>query len=204
MMQALIPYFLIMLQIKIILASVREGRFGDKPAKWILDLVNQQEGLHAELLDLKEYQMPFFNDPVSPSMMKEPYKNPEVARWTEKIAEADAFIVVTPEYNHAPPASLKNAIDWVGKEWNNKPMAFVAYGGVGGARAVEQLRQIMVELQVASMQRSVNITFDFIMKAMQEPTIAPAELLNPLEQKAVGMIDQLVWWGNALKEARSK
>ena len=191
-----------MLNVKVILSSVREGRFGDKPAAWILEHVKKTDGLNVELLDLKEYPMPFFNDPVSPSMMKEPYTNPEVIRWTAKIAEADAFIIVTPEYNHGYPASLKNALDWVYKEWNQKAVAFVAYGGVGGARSVEQLKEIAVELQMAPMRNGVNVTFDYIMKAFSDPKTDPIELLKPFDDKAKVLIEQLIWWGNALKKAR--
>lgn len=191
-----------MLNIKIILASVREGRFGDKPAAWIFELAKQNPELNVELLDLKDYAMPFFNDPVSPSMLKVPYTHPEVVRWTAKIAEADAFIIVTPEYNHGYPASLKNALDWVYREWNQKPVAFVAYGGVGGARSIEQLREVSVELQMAPIRNSVNITFDYVMRTFSEPTISPSELLKPLDEKANALIEQLIWWASALKVAR--
>lgn len=191
-----------MLNIIIILASVREGRFGDKPAAWIMQHAKQTPELEVELLDLKDFPMPFFHDPVSPSMKKTPYTHPEVMRWTAKIAEADAFIIVTPEYNHGYPASLKNAMDWVYQEWNNKPVAFVAYGGVGGARCVEQLRQVAVELQMAPVRNAIDITFDYMMKAFQDANIDPLELLKPFDDKAKGMIEQLVWWATALKNAR--
>lgn len=193
-----------MLKLKIILASVREGRFGDKPATWMFEQAKQTTDIDVELLDLKDFPMPFFNESVPPSMIKEPYSHPEVARFTQKIKEADAFIVVTPEYNHGYPASLKNALDWVCVEWNNKPMAFVAYGSVGGARSVEQLRQVAVELQMAPIRNAIHITFDYIMKTYEQPSISPMELLKPFDEKAEGMMKQLVWWGNALKEARNK
>lgn len=192
-----------MLNVKVIIGSVREGRFGDKPAAWIFKLAKQNPDLNVEFLDLKEYPMPFFNDATSPSMLKTPYTHPEVVRWTQKIAEADAFIVVTPEYNHGYPASLKNAFDWVYKEWNQKPVAFVAYGGVGGARSIEQLREVAVELQMAPIRNSINITFDYMMKAFQDSNVSPIELLKPFDEKANGLIEQLAWWGNALKAARS-
>lgn len=191
-----------MLNVKIILSSVREGRFGDKPAAWILEHAKNTPGIKVELLDLKEFPMPFFNDPVSPSMKNVPYTHPEVVRWTQKITEAEAFIIVTPEYNHGYPASLKNAMDWVYQEWNNKPVAFVAYGAVGGARSVEQLRQVAVELQMAPIRNSVGITFDYMMKAFQDSNIDPLELLKPFDEKVKGLIEQLLWWGNALKTAR--
>lgn len=192
-----------MLNIKIILASVREGRFGDKPAAWILAHAKQTTDVDAELLDLKEYPMPFFNDPVSPSMKKTPYTHPDVVRFTAKIAEADAFIIVTPEYNHGYPASLKNALDWVYDEWHKKPVAFVGYGGVGGARSIEQLKQVVVELQMAPMRNAIGIPFEYIMKASQDPNIDPIDLLKPFDEKASGMIGQLTWWAETLRSART-
>ena len=101
------------LNIKVVLGSTREGRFGDKAAQWILELAKKKAGLDVELLDLRDYAMPFFSEAATPSSIKEPYKNEAVARWTKKIAEADGYIFATAEYNHAYPAVLKNAIDWV-------------------------------------------------------------------------------------------
>ena len=135
-----------MLKIKVILGSTREGRFGEQPAKWITEKAKAKPGLDVELLDLRDYPLPFFNAAATPSSKKEPYADPAVQKWTAKIAESDAFIIVTPEYNHGTSAVLKNAIDWVGPEWNRKVVGFVAYGTVGGARAVEQLRQVFPEV----------------------------------------------------------
>jgi len=109
------------------------------------------------VLDLRDYDMPFFNEPVSPSFKKEPYKNEAVARFTKKIEEGDAFVMVTPEYNHGTSGVLKNALDWIYPEWNNKPVAFVSYGSGGGARAIEQLRMNAVELQMAPIRAAVHI-----------------------------------------------
>lgn len=135
-----------LIKIKVIIGSTREGRFSDKAAAWITEEIKKQNGIIVEMLDLRDYDMPFFNEAVSPSFKKEPYENEAVARFTKKIDEGDAFIMVTPEYNHSTSGVLKNAIDWIGPEWNNKPIAFVSYGSVGGARAVEQLRLIAIEL----------------------------------------------------------
>ncbi len=125
---------------------------GDKIATWVM------EHIEAELLDLREYPLPFFDEPVSPSMIKEPYTNPAVVKWTQKIAEGEAFIIITPEYNHGYPAVLKNALDYVYKEWNGKKIAFVGYGSVGAARAIEQLRQVVIELQMIPLRTAVHIT----------------------------------------------
>ena len=124
------------LNIKVIAGSTREGRFSDKATAWIAEEIKKQEGVIVEVLDLRDYDMPFFNEPMSPSFKKEPYKNEAVARFTKKIEEGDAFVMVTPEYNHGTSGVLKNALDWVYPEWNNKPVAFVSYGSVGGARAL--------------------------------------------------------------------
>lgn len=191
------------LHIKVIAGSTREGRFSDKAAAWITEQIKKQDGVVVELLDLRDYEMPFFNEAVSPSFKTEPYKNEAVARFTQKIAEGDAFIMVTPEYNHSTSGVLKNAIDWVGSEWNNKPVAFVSYGSVGGGRAVEHLRLIAVELQMAPIREAVHINgeqyFPVIMGGGD-----PLELLARYQDKAQSMISQLLWWTNALKEARNK
>src|ERR1700690_1267890 len=108
------------LKVKIILGSTRQGRFSEKPGAWILEIAKKRTDINVELLDLRDYPMPFFNEPVSPNYKKEPYTEPSVVRWTAKIAEADAFLMITPEYNHGYSAVLKNAIDYVGPEWHDK------------------------------------------------------------------------------------
>jgi len=122
------------LNIKVITGSTREGRFSDKATAWIAEEIKKQKEAVVEVLDLRDYDMPFFNEPMSPSFKQEPYKNEAVAHFTKKIEEADGFVMVTPEYNHGTSGVLKNALDWVYREWNNKPVAFVSYGSVGGAR----------------------------------------------------------------------
>src|SRR6185437_6438023 len=133
--------------ISVIVGSVRRGRFAEKPARWILQQLQRRPDVDARLLDLIGYPMPFFDEPISPGMPGRPaYEHPVVKKWTAAIAASDGFIFVTPEYNHGPPAVLKNALDWVYPEWNRKAAAFVSYGSVGGARSVEQLRLIAIEL----------------------------------------------------------
>lgn len=116
-----------LLKIKIILGSTRHNRFGDKPANWIYEETKKKSGVLAELLDLRDYPMPFFDEPMGPAMLKENYSHESVKKWAAKIKESDAFIVVTPEYNHGYPAVLKNAIDSIFPEWNDKPVGFVSY-----------------------------------------------------------------------------
>src|SRR3989344_6727317 len=123
------------LKVKIIIGSTRPKRFSEHAARWIAELARHKEGMEAELLDLRDYPMPFFDAPVSPAFAAAPYDNPAVRQWQAKIAEGDAFIIITPEYNHGSSGVLKNALDWVYAEWNKKPVGFVSYGSVGGGRA---------------------------------------------------------------------
>lgn len=189
--------------IKVIAGSTREGRFSDKAATWIAERLHARENVAAEVLDLRDYPMPFFDAPASPAYIEEPYANEAVARFTAKIAEGDAFIIVAPEYNHGPTAVLKNALDWVYKEWNNKPVAFVSYGSVGGARAIEQLRLVAIELQMAPIRSSVHLPGEkYFPVAFGK---APAsEMFAEYAEAADGMIAQLLWWTNALNSARGK
>jgi NAD(P)H-dependent FMN reductase len=189
------------LNIKVITGSTREGRFSDKAANWIAGEINKREEAFAEVLDLHNYNLPFFYEAVSPAFKQEPYKNEAVMRFTSKIAEGDAFIIVTPEYNHGVPGVLKNALDWVYQEWNNKPVAFVSYGSVGGARAVEQLRLITIELQMAPIRAAIHIPGDQYFPVLfgKEKT---DQLFSKMEKVAKDMIQQLIWWTKALKNAR--
>jgi len=187
-----------MLKIKVILGSTRQGRFGDQPAKWIADKA-KAKGLDVELLDLKDYPLPFFEEAMSPSMIKEPYSNPVVQKWTAKIGEADGFIMTAAEYNHGYTAVLKNAIDYVGAEWHKKPVAFVGYGSVGGARAIEQLREVAIETQMAPIRNAVHMT-NFWSLLDEKGQIK----MESFEGAGDAMIDQLIWWADALKEAREK
>ncbi|HVN26422.1 MAG TPA: NAD(P)H-dependent oxidoreductase [Candidatus Paceibacterota bacterium] len=189
------------IRIKVISGTTREGRFGDKPARWIADEAAKLPGVEVELLDLRDYKLPFFNEPVSPSMIKEPYANPVVQAWTRKIADGDAFIIVTAEYSHGYPAVLKNALDYVSREWNRKPVAFVSYGGVGGARSVEQLRTVVIELQMAPIRNAVHIQWPVYAAIAEADKVTP-ELFAPVEGMKNGMLEQLMWWANALKTAR--
>lgn len=191
-----------LINIKIIAGSTREGRFSDKAASWIAEEMKNREEADAEILDLREYDMPFFNEPVNPAFKQEPYKNKAVANFTKKIAEGDAFVLVTPEYNHGTSGVLKNALDWVYPEWNNKPVAFVSYGSVGGARAVEQLRLNAIELQMAPIRNAVHIPGEkYYPVAFGKADVG--ELFSSQREKLDDMITQLLWWARALKNARN-
>src|SRR6202162_4843697 len=127
--------------ISVIVGSTRGGRFSEKPATWFLQHLKKREDVDARLLDLRDFPMPFFDQPATPAMPgRAPYRHEAVQRWTAAIAEADGFAFVAPEYNYGPSAVLKNALDWVYPEWNRKAAAFVSYGSAMGARGIQQLR----------------------------------------------------------------
>ncbi len=188
------------LKIKVIIGTTREGRFGDKPAQWIFDLLKKKEGVEAELLDLRDYPMPFFNEPASPNYKKKPYTDKAVAAWTAKVAEADGFVMIAAEYNHGYSAVLKNALDYVGAEWHDKAVGFVGYGSAMGARSVEQLREVAVELQLAPIRHAVHMSYDVLVAAGKGTP--EAEIFAPYTDRGNGMLDQLIAWSKALKGMR--
>jgi NAD(P)H-dependent FMN reductase len=187
-------------RIGIVISTTREGRFGDKAAAWIHDIAAARGDLEFEVVDLRDYPMGFFDEPASPLYV--PPKDEAAQRWGRKVDELDGFIFVTAEYNRAPPAALKNALDYAYREFNRKPAAFVGYGGVGAARAIEQLRLISVELQMVPIRHGVHIGgADFMGMYMQGKTFADMAHLEPT---AVTMLDDLAWWAQVLKAARAE
>ena len=188
--------------ISVIVGSTREGRFSEKPAKWIWNHLKRRDDVDARLLDLRDYPMPFFDQPVSPATPgRPPYDNVVVKRWTAAIALSDGFIFVTPEYNYGPPAVLKNAIDWVYPEWNRKAAGFVSYGSAVGARGVQQLRQTLIEVQLAPVRSSVHIPVATLWAHYKGGDVDAG--LAELEAPARALIDDLLWWTTALKAARA-
>jgi NAD(P)H-dependent FMN reductase len=195
------------IKIKVIIGSTRQGRFNEKPAQWIYEEAKKLDGVDVELLDLRDYPMPFFESPMSPSMAKGQYENEVVQKWAEKIKEGDAFIIVTPEYNHGYPAVLKNAMDVIYPEWNRKPVGFVAYGSAMGARAVEQLRQVAIELQMAPIRNAIHIPVDIFFAAMMGKGPLGPEMFEPIRKSPMGdrvqvFFDELLWWARVLKYGR--
>lgn len=190
------------MNIKIITGSTREGRYADKVAAWALVQLQKYTNLEVEIVDLKDFDMPFFDQPVSPSYNQSPYPHDSVVRFTSKIKEADAFVIIAPEYNHGPTAVLKNAMDWVYHEWNNKPVAFVGYGSVGAARAIEQLRLHAIELQMAPIRNAVHISGEQYFPVYFGQGNADEMFLHA-EKQSDAMIDQLIWWADVLKKGRN-
>ena len=187
-------------RIGIIISTTRQGRFADNPANWLMDIARQRDDADFEIVDLRDFPLPFFEEEASPLFMRPAN---EVARnWGEKIASLDGFVFITAEYNHSISGVLKNALDYAYKEYNRKPASFVAYGGSGGARAVEHLRGILAELQVASLKYPVHIGMAELLGIMREgKTMADYPYLI---DTAKTMLDELLWWTNALKAAREK
>jgi NAD(P)H-dependent FMN reductase len=191
-----------MIVISVIVGSTRQGRFSEKPAQWIFQQLKNRGSVDARLLDLRDFPMPFFDQPVPPGMPGRPaYENEVVKKWTAEIARSDGFIFVAPEYNYGPSAVLKNALDWVYPEWNRKAAAFVSYGSAMGARGVQQLRLTAIELQLAPIRSSVHIPAAVLWAHFQGGDVNAG--LAELEAQARAMIDDLLWWTAALKTARA-
>jgi NAD(P)H-dependent FMN reductase len=189
--------------IQVILASTRPGRFGERAAAWVMDRLSPREDLHAELVDLRDHPLPIFDQPAPPARTLRDYPNEEIARWGCRVDEADGFIAITPEYNHGYPASLKNALDHIFPELNRKPITFVGYGNVGGARAIEQLRLVAVEFEMAPLRHAIHILPELMIPARQADPFTP-ELLAPLDGRLDSAATDLVWWANALAAARAE
>lgn len=183
--------------IAIILGSSRPNRNGEAVAKWVLEIANKRTDATFELVDVKEYNLPLLDEAVPASQGK--YSKEHTKRWAEKINTFDAYIFVTPEYNHSIPGALKNAIDFLFKEWNNKVAGFVSYGSVGGARAVEQLRVVMGELMIADVRAQVmfSLATDFVNYNEFKPDVKHKDVVNT-------MLDQVVTWSKSMKVLRYK
>lgn len=145
------------MRIGIISGSVRQGRNSAHVARWVDSSVKdlRLDDVEFEVVPLADYKLPIFDAPVSPMAATEPFEDPAVARWSRKIDSFDAYILVTPEYNHSVPGALKNAIDWLGHEIHGKPIAFVSYGADGGVRATEHWRQIFANFEMVAIRNSI-------------------------------------------------
>ena len=186
-------------KIAIIIGSTRDTRFGDKPAQWIHDIAAQRSDIDVELVDLRDFPLPFFNEVASNAWA--PSQNEVAQRWQRKVAEFDGYIFVVAEYNHSITAALKNALDQSYVEWIRKPAAYVGYGSVGGARAIEHLRLINVELQMVPTRAGVHIQGgDFMAVARGNKSFDDLSYLQP---NVAAMLDDLTWWAKALKAARA-
>lgn len=184
-----------MIKAAIIIGSTRPGRVGESVGRWVYDQAIKRKDAEFELVDLQEVNLPLLDEPVPAAMAQ--YSKPHTKAWAEKVASFDVFVFVTAEYNHSIPAALKNAVDYLYAEWNNKAAGFVSYGSAGGARAVEQLRLVASELQIAHVRNQVMFSLfdDFENYSNFKP--------HPRHENSIqGMLDQLVAWGGALKTLR--
>jgi NAD(P)H-dependent FMN reductase len=183
------------LKLGIILGSTRPGRNGEAVATWVYEVASQRGDAEFELVDLAEYNLPHLDEALPPSLGQ--YAHDHTKAWAQKIASFDGYVFVTPEYNHSTSGALKNAIDFLYAEWNNKAAGFVSYGSVGGTRAVEHLRLIMSELQVATVRAQVALSLftDFA----NFSTFQPAEHQT---QALETTLDQVISWSQALRSVR--
>jgi NAD(P)H-dependent FMN reductase len=186
-----------MIKIAIIIGSTRPGRKAEAVANWVHEIASKRSDAGFEIVDIKEFNLPLLDEAVPPSLGQ--YSQSHTKAWAARISAFDAFIFVTPEYNHGTSGALKNAIDYLYHEWNNKAAGFVGYGSAGGTRAVEQLRLVMGELQVADVRAQVALSLftDFENFSVFKPA--------SLHEKSVNaMLDQVIAWGGALKTLRDK
>jgi NAD(P)H-dependent FMN reductase len=186
-----------LIKVAVICGSTRPGRNGAAVARWVYEVANKRTDAQFELVDIQDYRLPLLDEPAPPSMGQ--YSKPHTKAWSAKINSFDAFVFVTPEYNHGTSAALKNAIDYLFKEWNDKAAGFVGYGGAGGVRAVENLRLVMGELKVADVRAQVQLSMftDFENFSVFKP--------GPTKEKSVNdVLDEVITWGNALKKVREE
>jgi NAD(P)H-dependent FMN reductase len=188
-------------RIQIVVGSTRPTRFADKPLAWLLDRLSKHDDFELDVLDLRDHPLALFNLALSPARSRREYPNEEVARLGQAFDRADGYIVLTSEYNHGYPASLKNALDYVFVELNHKPVSFVGYGNVGGARAIEQLRLVSIEFEMAPLRHAVHILPDIMRPAMQAEEF-DLEIFAPLDERLEMLAKDILWWTNALKTAR--
>lgn len=184
------------MRILVILGSTRPNRNGEKVARWFMEVAAERREAEFHLVDLRDWNLPYMDSPVPPA-----FATPEgkVAAWAELVASADGFVIVTPEYNHGYPAVLKTHLDAVYQPWNRKPVGFVSYGSAGGGRiAVEQLRQVAIELQMAPIREQVALPLVWTLFDENGSHRNP-EAVRPFAHR---LIDDLLWWAAALTTAR--
>ncbi len=185
-----------MLKIGIVIGSTRPGRKAEAVARWVHEIALRRNDAVYEVVDIQDFHLPLLDEPMPPSSGR--YSHEHTKAWAERIAEFDGYVFVTPEYNHGTSGALKNAIDYLYREWKNKAAGFVGYGGAGGTRAVENLRLVMGELQVADVRAQVALSLfaDFENFIVFRP--------GPQHEKSVNaMLDQLLAWSGALATLRS-
>ena len=187
-----------MTKIGIITGSTRPGRNSLQVAQWVKELSDKRGDAAYEVIDIADYHLPMYAEPISAAYSQD-YQTPEAKPWSAKIAEMDGYVFITPEYNHGMTSALKNAIDYLYPEWNNKAAGIVSYGSSGGVRAAETLRIVLAELQVADVRThpAMSLFTDFENMSVFKPADLHAETVGV-------MLDQVIAWSNALKTVRGK
>jgi len=186
-----------MIDIAIVIGSTRPGRNGPAVARWVRDLAVERSDARFEVVDLADFDLPHLDEAMPPILGQ--YTQPHTRRWAAKIAAFDAYVIVTPEYNHSAPGALKNAIDFLYAEWTNKAVGFVGYGSAGGARAIEQLRTVLSCVQVAHVSAQVELSLYTDFEGFTVPRPAARH-----EATLTTLLDQVIAWGTALKPLRTE
>ncbi|WP_370272905.1 NADPH-dependent FMN reductase [Pseudooceanicola nitratireducens] len=188
-------------RIALIVTSTRDSRWADVPVQWMLEQAKARTDMEIELVDLKDFDLPLFNEPASNMWM--PSSDPAAVKWQEKLAEFDGFIFSVAEYNHSISGALKNALDQAYNEWVRKPMTAIAYGSMGGTRALEHLRHIAIELQMVPVRSAVHIGgADFFTVHPMAGGKPLSEIEANIAPAATAALDDLVWWANTTIAAR--
>ena len=185
------------MRVAVVIGTTRPNRKSEKVGRWVHELASRRDDAEFELVDLAEVGLPLLDEPKPPGAGD--YQKEHTKRWAEIVASFDAYVFVTGEYNHGIPAALKNALDFVYAEWNNKAVGFVGYGNTGGARSIEHLRSVVAELQMASVRTTVNLSIFTDFDKANELTPDPRN-----EQKLGRLLVELIAWGGALKPVREE
>jgi len=195
------------MKVAVIIGAIREGRKTPNQAKWVLHTLETMEDVQAEAVDLKDYPMPLFNEPVSPRYNPSRQPSAEAQIWLDKLAEFDAYVFVTPEYNHSVPGALKNALDYVDWQLSRKPAAVVTHGSAGGARAEVALKEILSESRMVPMSTIPGVAMTSMSDKIDEDgNLVESEKANPYGPQSAleTLLKELKWYSDALKAARNQ
>ena len=189
------------LHIALIIASTRTTRFADRIVPWVDHQLRSRPEIDLDVVDVRDVALPDYDLPAPPAFARREYTSEAERALGQRIDAADGFVILTNEFNHGYSAALKNVLDHYFAELEHKPVAFVGYGNVGGARAIEQLRQVVAELSMVSVRESVHV-FGIQFPAVREGGQAAADVFSALGPRMTAMIDHLLWWARALTQAR--
>jgi NAD(P)H-dependent FMN reductase len=184
------------LRIAVVLGTIREGRFGEVPATWVVRQAEAMSGMQTSIVDLRDYRLPLFGDAIA----RDTADAGAAERWQREMEAYDGYVFVTAEYNHSISSPLKNALDYLGPQLHRKPAAFVGYGGVGSARAVEHLRHILIEFQMAPLRNATHIGMEpYLAVSQRKAALDDFDFLN---ERAAVMLEELAWWASTLRAGR--